>query len=391
MKLLFALSIYFLNALAAPGDPPPNRAEGWNSVTNNDTMFDAGVPNTDSVRQSDAYILNSNANGSCIETTFVGRSDGDCATNPTHPECVGFNKTVQNATTCVEYFVPASLGCKVYGAGGYSMEEWLSFGEQYHQGMSGCFGFKNQNDTDLNNISSLADMLTGSTEDPGQNGNISSSSSISKSTLRDKDDEGKTKDGSLYLGYEDGEILRRTKAGESFLDILTDAPFTQKLNPEQKKSAKNAITNANEIAEKALEKRGLIANKNEQKSGGEGSGGGTSIASNKSGNTQTGNNAGGGTSGGSGTPPPPQLPLPAAGNKTISSTETKRTLASSEANKAVEQLARSSAKSLGEDASLFERVAQYYRRKTPSMKSLEASETGSALKAMETPALFRSL
>lgn len=407
-------------------DQPPCECTDTNATKCNDTLFEGEhAPSTgimplgenktptEILRQSDAFITTVNVAGSCIETNLQGRNDADCAANPNHPECAGLNKALENASNCEEWFNPASLGCKRYGAHGFTMEEWLAFGTEYFEGgIKPCdthmtrvrtLDSGDPNKNVIEDMKSMTDMVSatqGLTESGGQE---RGQSGISGSTEKRE-----LEDGSTYLGYENGEILKRARAGDSFLDVITESDFYKKLSFSQKRSAANAVENAEEIAEKTREKKGLLAKDSKQKEE-EGRSPAAALADSslKSKGPRDGETAGY-------TTVPQQLELSGAVTGAAKATGTGKaenaaitlmtipTNAFFDVNEnarliekqraaalAAEQAARN-AKVL-EEFSLFERVRMMYQKRAPSLRRMEISETARAVRSTEAPQFFNSL
>lgn len=377
-------------------NPQPNRATDWQSVTNNNSMFNGSVPTTATVRQADSYAASSNSFTSCVQSSTFGRSDGDCATNPDHPECVGFNRAVDSATSapCLQYAVPASLGCLVYApVNGYTAEEWFAFSDQYFSSMSGCFQGRDQNDPLVDKMLSMSDMLTKQEADYDGSGKLDSHSGVSGST---KSSKGNSKDGSLYLGYEEGEVFRRARAGQNFFDVLSDSPVAKGMTEEARKKTLAAVTDSAEVTEKALERQKKLLASDEQKSDKPEKTAKQDVPAPAAPAKPAGTSS-------LAAAKPPALPTPKEKDTLPTKSVSQPLLASLPApsgnmenndrrpsSAEAERFAELAMTTL-QDISLFQRVNGVYKKKAPGMNKLEMSETGRAIKSMETPQFFKSL
>lgn len=396
--------------------PPPNngstqRAQNWNPTKYNNDMLTTppvpsynrtdltGVPKGEAIRQADAIVANSNTLNSCITTSINGRTDSLCTNTPNHPECVGLSGAAESISTaeCIEYFVPATLGCKVYAKNGFTMQEWAVFGDQYTRGIQECFSTKPGTDASADKMVSLTDMVTPASAGNDPSGSSRSQSGISESTIQDKDSPSATKDGSTYLGYEDGEIVQRAKSGDTFFDILIDSPFGSKLSRQQKAAIEDAKSNSDEIAEKALERQSKLADNSDKAAPDD-----TEASAVSDAERTPGRAVAPGAMVSAVVPPgalklsqTPNIALQTGGKAAVaanaagngSAESTKRQPASSQAAK------DSPSAAIAKDAeiSLFARITLIYRKKAPGLKRLEVSETGRAIKSMDTPEFFKSL
>ncbi|MGZ3693290.1 MAG: hypothetical protein ACXWQO_03740 [Bdellovibrionota bacterium] len=135
----------------------------------------------------------------CIDTVTKGSKDGACTGHPNTPDCVGLNQATTNATNCLAY--DGKNHCAAYGERGFTMGEWLAFGSQYTDAMKQCYEPMKASDQNLT---------------PSQAANF----------LADK-----FNDGSVFLGYENGEIMKRAFSDVPFSEIVKGSPFVTKLEP----------------------------------------------------------------------------------------------------------------------------------------------------------------
>jgi hypothetical protein len=252
--LLAALSGSYLEA--AP--PDEGRAKDYKAELKNNSMFDSQAESE--TTQASSFIQAENLNTTCIDTALNGRRDSLCAENPNHPECAGLGSSIDFALTCVEWLDPQKTKCKTYGSNGYTMEEWIAFGTQYQRSISKCDGSRAEamaiNDqsfeTDGGVVVGALQSLTVTTESNrgeqappaprlSQSGltvgkttenktSVSGASTNNPGQVATEEKSVAAKsDGSKSLGYEPGEVLRRTLAGESLHTIVTEAPVAGKL------------------------------------------------------------------------------------------------------------------------------------------------------------------
>lgn len=227
-------------------------------TTKNDELFNATVNVEPKFSQEESFIVQSNVMYNCVDTSLNGRQDDVCVTNPKAPECVGLKKTLENATNCLEYFVPATLGCKTYGTAEHPAEDWVAFGNNYFTTLSQCTGTKTTSDDKKQKLQSLTEMLV---YDP--NSQVNSGPTLLKnysqsgwnSTISEtKKEEGLFSklwnDGSSLLGYQDGDILKSAAKGDSFFDVVINSPFANDLNVVNREKLENGITNSALIIER---------------------------------------------------------------------------------------------------------------------------------------------
>lgn len=246
-----------------------NRAETWTATKINDKLFEdqttAGYTHTNAqgvttaaIGQNEAFTANANVMTKCVETNLNGRTDQACAATPTNPECVGMRQATQSATTCEEYLDASrpEAGCRRYGSGGYTMEEWLAFSGQYYAGIANCFDTKSRNDLKNNRIVALTEGVKTGTTDPTPSGANEISSGISGTTgaSRSPGTESASleleEDGSEFFGLEKGELLRRAKTGASFYEVVKDSPFAEKLNAGLKEKLDYGLTESSLVADR---------------------------------------------------------------------------------------------------------------------------------------------
>lgn len=248
--------LFTIESFAATKDAEGNIIA--DETTKNDELFEATVNVEPKFSQEESFIVQSNVMYNCVDTSLNGRQDDICVTNPKAPECVGLKKTLENATNCLEYFVPATLGCKTYGTAEHPAEDWVAFGNNYFTTLSQCTGTKTTSDDTKQKLQSLTEMIV---YDP--NSIVSSGPTLLKnysqsgwnSTISEtKKEEGVFSklwnDGSSLLGYQDGDILKSAAKGDSFLDVVINSPFANDLNVVNREKLENGITNSAIIIER---------------------------------------------------------------------------------------------------------------------------------------------
>jgi len=438
MRAFFLL--FFLVPLSALGEPcggpdePPCdcrdvRATAAERAMCDDTMFDRDYTpivettsvgpqrtETEVIRQVDAFNITMRIADSCIRTSLYGRSDTDCSSNRDHPDCAGVFHAIENATHCEEWHEPRSRGCKTLGpVNGISNEQWASIANDYiTQGVTPCLNHlptvqKTENREDVvADMLSLTDMVEGTEGIAGTAAPSRAQSGISGSTGPEN-----LRDGSEFIGYENGEILRRIKAGDAFLDVLTESPFYSKLTPVKRTSFITALENSQEVVAKVREKIGPVAGKDSTaREGNERGLASTHKSTSDSDPRGPGAYVGpkdGETAGGKAENGVAQAGAASSGYAANTNLEMASvTLTTIPANAffdvnenaklveqqraaalAAEQAARN-AKVL-EEFSLFERVRKTYQKRAPSLKRLELSETARAVSTTEMPQFFNSL
>lgn len=259
-----------------PATPRPPASENWAATKyNSKEILQAELEKESAPNQKDAYTLQSNIMYGCVDKSLNGRTDSACASTPDHPECTGLSKSLGNATVCVEMFEPASLGCKVYGKGGYAMEDWIGFGGQYYDSLKSCASSKTESDKliptlvsaeQLEMVNFKANGPLGSgveifKSEPKSNLTQTSSSTTEEGTTLAVQDLEKliesNPDGASALGYEEGEIIRRAVKGEAYVKVILDSPFAEKLSEPLRARAETAANDPLEATKTALAKNGL--------------------------------------------------------------------------------------------------------------------------------------
>jgi hypothetical protein len=328
------------------------------------------------------------------------------------------------------------------------MEEWMAFGTQFDNALQGCGGSQ----ATVNNavadhpLQSLTDMLSYDPTTPTPTGvtivTSGSSSTVSGSVKQEpplkvnafswEEAAKKFDDGASVLGYDDGDILRKTGQGESFLDIVTESPFAQNPNEPNQKSLENGINNAGEIAENARERQKALAQMGNEPGDSGNAPKGESITPSSAGDdghqaANKGSQADAGVTYVGETPTPgaagpkTATPLPAseridanantgagapsAGHAAHRMTIAekiealqKAALAARKAGRALASLAATGEspdiKRTDEEMvgySLFERVSLMYRKRGPSLERYEASATARDIQKMSQPEFFKGL
>lgn len=402
--------------------------KNWKSVKGNEdllkdkALLDEGTKDGN-LSQEDAYVLTSNTLYGCVEVAANGRDDEVCKNDPNHPECAGIARALANATNCLEYFTPATLGCKKYGTSEYSLDEWIAVGDQFQNQMVDCANRKKDIDeTDtVGKLGSLTEMIgasnyltklakgpsmKGSSLAPGSkvSGSIkldTKVSSVEWETLASR-----IKDGASYLGYQDGDILRASLKGESFSSIVQESPFAQKLNYENRAKLEEGLADSKMISQRVVqahrEKNEPIAATESPEEQGE-----IRIGANHS--TPPAESGEKSATGGAVAPASEAQAAAkpkAADAKPAGVNEGSRAMLESERLEAVAQaaaLARSEKRayrapaSLAQsrvedllDTTLFQRISQTYRRRGAGMKVLD-SRSGDLIRSIEKPEIFRSL
>lgn len=249
------------------------KAEEWDATKYNNAMLNEQVDGVQ-IDQSSAGIVGSNLMFDCVETNLMGRSDKLCKDSPNHPECVGLNKAIDNATACLDPIDPPDgVPCKKYGTKDYSMDEWIAFGTQYYTGMTECYSTKTRIEAarigtvdgkDTLRMESLTSIMSSTPTGPGLDGTVTgkrvdTSSSV---TGNPKDQElavnpsgfksiSDLDDGSVFLGYEKGELLKGAAEGKAFYQVVTKSPFAENLKPKNLKILENGLMEANLVIDKA--------------------------------------------------------------------------------------------------------------------------------------------
>jgi hypothetical protein len=452
-----------------PPPPPTNRAVGWQATMTDTTLFDpqANAENQNGaydvkvdaggtvqinegggkfLDQKDAFASQASMLGACATTSVNGRTDDACAADPNNPECTGLNAALGNATTCSQPGpVDPNTGqptCLAYGAFGYNVNEWLVFGQQYFNGMAGCFAVGDTADsTGLNptgdrtrdrggRLQALTDFaafppgtgagpleVSGSstiTGQPGKNG-VTEAQTVRWKAVADKVD-----DGAAYLGLERGALIERAATGQTFLSAFTDSPFAEKLAKTARDLAEAALADPTETLD-AVKQRRLAEAGDAPAIPSSPSGSSVSQTSTASAEGPSRQPASAGPApaaassraaanppgapartllegGAAATAPPnPQrtgTTLGAnAGNSDLA--DARALLGTSPPGKAAPAAPAAGSQTSPElgssEASLFERVSLSYRRYTPELRAYEESKTARDVRLTEKPAFFQDL
>lgn len=207
--------------------------------------------------QANAFVMGSNVMGGCVGTNVGGRTDSVCAASPKSPECVGLNQALRNAANCLTRDDAGE--CTSWGADGFTMTDWMAFSSQYASSMTGCYSTKTRTDALVTPMAGLTEMASGAPVTVPTVAPEESSSGISRSTavnaLGWKELSERFPDGSVYLGYENGEIMRRAFAGEPFAAIVNESPFVAKLDRTKRNAVEETLADPDSAVAKALEGR----------------------------------------------------------------------------------------------------------------------------------------
>jgi hypothetical protein len=188
--------------------------------------FAEEIPQTSSATQMDAI-------GKCVVLASDGRKDAKCKETPENPECVGMNQTLQNFSNCLRKD-PVSKSCVEFGSGGYSLEDWIAFGKEYNDAMVSCF----------KPIEKKLDLE----KDTIQAESFAAAQTVGKIIA-------KYTDGSVFIGFENGDVLRRTVSGEAYAAVIADSPFVKQLDINSRQNIAKALENPTATITKALEKK----------------------------------------------------------------------------------------------------------------------------------------
>lgn len=381
--------------------------------------------------QEDSYTMVSNTLYTCVEVAANGRTDEICQTTPNHPECVGVAGALANATSCAEYFTPATLGCKTYGTSGYGIDEWVAIGEQFQNQMVSCAKKKEEFDSAEYGakLRSLTDMIGAQSKGASitapnlKDAILAPASSVSGDIKKDMsvgsldwdDLAGKIRDGASYLGYQNGDIIKASMKGEPFSSIVSESPFVQKLNFENRAKVEEGLADSKMIAQRVVqthqEKTGSepLAEMAQNFSPTEQSGSvhigpkdGTSpYASNAE---QSATDSGGlapdsrpASPSTQSTPTYSAAPISQERSRLMLEAERQELVAATAARARSEKKSYRELASMAQsrvenlmDTSLFQRVSQAYRRRSSGMNGLE-SRSGDLIRSIEKPEIFRDL
>ncbi|MGE3262182.1 MAG: hypothetical protein AB7K68_10410 [Bacteriovoracia bacterium] len=207
--------------------------------------------------QANAFVMGSNVMGGCVGTNVGGRTDSVCAASPKSPECVGLSQALRNAANCLTR--DGAGECTSWGADGFTMTDWMAFSSQYASSMTGCYSTKTRTDALVSPMTGLTEMASGAPVMVPTLAPEESRSGVSRSTavnaLGWKELSERFPDGSVYLGYENGEIMRRAFAGEPFAAIVNESPFVGKLDRTKRNAVEETLADPGPVVAKALEGR----------------------------------------------------------------------------------------------------------------------------------------
>jgi hypothetical protein len=375
--------------------PPPtstdtSRATGYVATHINDDLYrlEAITPQqTDQIipgdhkfiGQGESFGAQSSVLYSCTVTNISGRADGTCSSTPDDPECAGMSRSLANATTCST--PPAVPGdpCPQYGSAGFTMDEWLVFGQQYYNGMGGCFSAKlgpDKSDARQQNMRNLADFASLSAASKGTGSDISGRSGMDLPPFDWQTLAAKVNDGSTYLGLESGELIHGASVGRSFLSIFTESPFAEKLAKDTKTLMKSALDNPSDVMDRVKERKLAASPKDGDEP--------DPVAQ---------------LEGAAGRAPASDaIPAPAAPAGTSALTGTPGGAPKDNDSPTPPENANAALavpappQELGNsEISLFQRVSLAYRHHAPKLKSYDDSKTARDLREMDTPTFFKEL
>ncbi len=232
------------------------------------------------ISQADALKAQSDVLLGCTVTNVSGRTDTTCATTPNDPECAGMSNSLSNATSCNNPNPPGTQpACQSYGAYGYSLDEWLVFGQQFYNGMSGCFAPKTgvdktddrharmQNLTDFASLPSVASGQSSTTGQSNITGNVQADTPFVVPLLDWQLVAAKVNDGATFLGLEQGELIHRASTGATFLSAITDSPFAEKLGQDTRQLVEAALADPSDTLKRLQEKKLALAQAQKEKDG----------------------------------------------------------------------------------------------------------------------------
>jgi hypothetical protein len=374
-----------LLCLAGPVFAAEN-AKNYVASQKNDAMFNGNIGTTQ-VTQENSFTIGSNVLIDCVSSTVNGRKDGSCAKNPSAPECLGLNASVGNAVAAVECKQKDAKG-KCLNVAGYGGDEWFTFANQYVGAMTSCKQTKSKVDAAAAPFESLSELIKGTGASAHGNQETGTSFITGSSETISVDAYG-WQDGSVHLGYENGEIVRQAFHGASFSSLVLSSPFAEKLDSFNREKIETAFADPRAIMEKfqlaktqegdpARTAPAVVAKEP------------TAVA------VQTPAAA-----------PPPQVAVPAQQPAIAALAGPSRQLASVSriSPSALHPLAdlqepqdslesRNSLAAAGdqvESISLFERISRSYRKRSAQMKALGSTNTSDAIKAMGAPEAFKNL
>jgi hypothetical protein len=394
--------------------------------------------------QNDAYNAQNAVITGCAGTNLSGRTDSLCASTPNDPECTGLNSSLSNAATCAQPGpndpVTGKPTCLKYGSFGFTIDEWLVFGQQYYNSLTGCFNVVDAADntgvnSDTNKLVTRSDRLqamgdfAATVPDPNaavaagankssvtgasQASTISTGGKPQKVPVWQSVSE-KFDDGASVLGYDRGELVKRSVSGESFAAAFNESPFAASLPRDTRAQVEAALGDPGPAMDKAKEQKlaqtggetSEIAQEKNPQSTANTTGSpiaGSAKASLPSSITSTATVASGAATSNGATRTIASAAIAqattSAGGRELTEREkayARAGLSGSAAAAAVsgrrptlERTQPSPAASL--EVTLFERVTTSYRRITPRMKLLDDSKTASDVRDTEAPAFFKNL
>ncbi|MGZ3657765.1 MAG: hypothetical protein ACXVCI_00605 [Bdellovibrionota bacterium] len=428
-----------------------NRATNWTAVKTNDGLFSDQANNNSQagniivqisgnsittadgtgtfLNQNDAFAAQAALLKACAGTNLSGRTDALCVPTPNDPECTGMSSALGNATTCAQPGpIDPATGkptCLAYGSYGYGIDEWLVFGQQYFNSLTGCLNVGNAPDATgasanpnqvvsrQNRLQAFSGIVTfppsaPSPPSPGKGpstitgkpntGSLPDSGSTLKVALW-KNLSAAIDDGSSSLGYERGELIRRSAEGQTFSTAFSDSPFAESLNKPTRDTVEAALANPSDVTDRVKERKLAEAEKAKTEDAISGPARAPALSDSPAIGGRVAESAavavvarapasvaasgGGGGAGG-------------ARAASVGSASVSVEGGSSEASKASDLAAARSLLGEGSAASanestLFERVSLSYRRHAKGLRSLGDSNTARDLRTMETPAFFKNL
>lgn len=155
---------------------------------------------------------------SCVQSALNGRFDGDCAFYGLAPECIGANLALDYSFRKLDCKQHGRSGCRVHGYLDASQADWMS--------------------TASGHIALFMDCVRHRYGTPESNGRKEALADPQLLTLLRS-----IPDGSIFLGYENGEILRRSLTDERLSSILAKSPKARDLPFDELELLKQAADN----------------------------------------------------------------------------------------------------------------------------------------------------
>jgi hypothetical protein len=236
--------------------------------------------------QNDAYGAQNAVITGCAGTNLSGRTDSLCASTPNDPECTGLNSSLGNAATCAQPGPndPATgkPTCLKYGSFGFSIDEWLVFGQQYYNSLTGCFNVVDASDStgvnsDTNKLVTRSDRLQAMADFaalPPDSGAAVAAAGANKSTVTGASGAStvssagkpqkvplwqsvseKFDDGAAVLGYDRGDLVKRSASGQSFAEAFNESPFAATLPRDTRAVVEAALGDPGPTIEKTKEQK----------------------------------------------------------------------------------------------------------------------------------------